>query len=191
MLPEIVISVSGAVRRPGVVSVAAGARAVHAVALCGGLSAEADTDAIELARPLRDGEHLIIARRPLRTEKPVGLSLEGEQKPSSTVPPVEEDFRIEPEEARDVPDQEGAEGVLDPSPRVRTPGSGPVDLNQATRSELESLPGVGPVMAGRILQARQASPGGSFNSLEELRAIRGIKGKTLERLRPHLKIEGP
>jgi competence protein ComEA len=65
-----------------------------------------------------------------------------------------------------------------------------MDLNLATAAELESLPGVGPVMAERIIEARKAAPGGTFGSLEELRAIRGIKAKTFLRLRPYLKIEG-
>lgn len=64
-----------------------------------------------------------------------------------------------------------------------------LDLNRATKAQLINVPGIGPVTAGRILEARDQR-GGSFTSLEDLAAIRGIKGKTLSRLRAHIKIEG-
>ena len=66
----------------------------------------------------------------------------------------------------------------DPTPRkpVR------VDLNRASREELERLPGVGPVMAERILGLRESL--GRFRGLAELQSIRGIGSATIERLRP-------
>lgn len=64
-----------------------------------------------------------------------------------------------------------------------------LDLNTATRAELVALKGIGKKTADRILKARRER-GGCFASLEDLGAIRGIKGKTLSRLRPHIKIEG-
>jgi competence protein ComEA len=62
-------------------------------------------------------------------------------------------------------------------------GSGsPVDLNTATESELDALPGVGPVIAGRIVAWRQQH--GRFASVDELTEVSGIGDATLERLRP-------
>ena len=63
-----------------------------------------------------------------------------------------------------------------------------VDLNRATREELESLPGVGPVMAERILTLRKTL--GQFRTLEELRDVRGIGAATIERLRSRVVIGG-
>ena len=57
----------------------------------------------------------------------------------------------------------------------------PVDLNHATAAELARLPGVGPWLAARIVERRQA--GGAFGSIEDLRAVRGIGAAKLERLR--------
>ena len=51
----------------------------------------------------------------------------------------------------------------------------PVDLNQATPRQLDGLPGVGPVLAGRIVDYRQRK--GGFRSVSELRAVSGIGEK--------------
>lgn len=74
----------------------------------------------------------------------------------------------------------------DQDPTTRTPV--PVDLNRASREELERLPGVGPVMAERILRLRERV--GKFRGLEELRSVRGIGPATIERLRPLVIIGG-
>ena len=58
----------------------------------------------------------------------------------------------------------------------------PLDLNRATPAELERLPGIGPELARRILEARAAR--GSFRSPEELLEVRGIGPAMLERLAP-------
>jgi competence protein ComEA len=63
-----------------------------------------------------------------------------------------------------------------------------LDLNRASREELERLPGIGPVMAGRILTLREKM--GRFRGLEELRSVRGIGSATIERLRPFVIIGG-
>lgn len=61
-----------------------------------------------------------------------------------------------------------------------------VDLNRATREDLMTLPGIGPALAERILQNRQVK--GPFQSVEDLMRIRGIKEKTLQKLRPFLMV---
>jgi len=63
-------------------------------------------------------------------------------------------------------------------------GAATVSLNQATLEQLESLPGVGPVTAQKILDYREAH--GAFGSLDELLDVDGIGEKTLAQLTPHL-----
>jgi competence ComEA-like helix-hairpin-helix protein len=64
-----------------------------------------------------------------------------------------------------------------------SPGARPtLDLNRAGAAELETLPGVGPALARRIVEARDAR--GGFRSPDELLEVRGIGPATLGRLRP-------
>jgi competence ComEA-like helix-hairpin-helix protein len=69
-----------------------------------------------------------------------------------------------------------------PAPRSTMP----LDLNRATSGELERLPGIGPGLATRIVDARQRR--GAFGSVDELRQVRGIGATTLARVRPLLAV---
>jgi competence ComEA-like helix-hairpin-helix protein len=60
-----------------------------------------------------------------------------------------------------------------------------VDINSATAAQLQTLPGVGPKLSQRILDARQQKP---FRSVDDLRRVRGIGVKTLEHIRPHVTV---
>jgi len=59
-----------------------------------------------------------------------------------------------------------------------TPITTPVNLNTASQAEIESLPGVGPALASRILEGRP------YSTLDDLDKVKGIGPKLLERLRP-------
>ena len=59
-----------------------------------------------------------------------------------------------------------------------------VNLNTADEAALDSLPGVGPVLAGRILQWRATH--GRFTSIDELGEVSGIGERLLEQLRPQV-----
>jgi competence protein ComEA len=61
-----------------------------------------------------------------------------------------------------------------------------VDLNTATQAQLEELPGVGPVTAGKIISWRQQH--GRFSRVEELQEVDGIGPKTFAELAPHVRV---
>ncbi|MCB0077226.1 MAG: ComEA family DNA-binding protein [Anaerolineales bacterium] len=68
------------------------------------------------------------------------------------------------------------------------PSSGPlVGLNSATAAELETLPGIGPALAGRIVEYREAN--GPFTSVDQLQEVRGIGEKLLDQLRDHVTLD--
>ena len=58
------------------------------------------------------------------------------------------------------------------------------DLNRADRAQLEQVPGIGPGLAKRIDDHRRAK--GPFQSVEELRQVRGIGPATLDKVRAYL-----
>ena len=63
-----------------------------------------------------------------------------------------------------------------------------LDLNRAQAAELDMLPGIGPVLARRIVEYRRQH--GPFRRIEELRAVRGVGPRLLERLRPRVGVGG-
>lgn len=70
----------------------------------------------------------------------------------------------------------------------KEPLTAPIDVNQATATELRRLPGIGPALSQRIIETREERP---FRSVDDLRRVRGIGVKTLERLRPHVVVAPP
>jgi competence protein ComEA len=64
-----------------------------------------------------------------------------------------------------------------------------LELNQATREDLEALPGIGPVLAGRIMEYRRTH--GPFASLADLEQVSGIGPKKLEQIKPYLFLGEP
>ena len=131
---ELIVQVSGPVRHPGIVTVPAGARVIDAIEAAGGLRRGADFGSVNLARPVIDGEQIIVG------------------------------------------DTAGSGAATGAPARL--------SLNQASAAQLEELPGVGPVLAGRIIQWREAH--GGFRSLDELREVSGIGDATFADLSPML-----
>jgi competence protein ComEA len=164
----VVVHVIGAVRRPGVVPVPPGSRVHEAVHGAGGLSDDADLTRINLARVVGDGERIWV---PVRGEEPP------------------DDVALAPVDGSSGP--AGAGGSTSPGPGVGGAGGAGtplVDVNTADQTLLETLPGVGPVTAQRILQWR--SDNGRFSAPEELLEVSGIGPRTLEQLRPHITVGG-
>lgn len=87
---------------------------------------------------------------------------------------------------RDAPAGEVRDGGGTDSGGADPPGGGQVDLNTATQPQLEELPGVGPVTAGRIIAWREQH--GRFSRVEELQEVDGIGPKTFAQLAPHVRV---
>ncbi|GAA2022488.1 hypothetical protein GCM10009819_01390 [Agromyces tropicus] len=129
--PTVLVHVLGAVARPGIVELAAGARVVDAVAAAGGLTDDADPAGVNLARTLADGEQLVVPR-------------EGEAPPPAAA---------------------GAGGGS-------SAAGGRVSLNRAGIADLDTLPRIGPALAQRIVDWREAN--GPFTDVSQLLEVAGI-----------------
>lgn len=123
---QVVVHVAGHVVRPGVREMPAQGRVADAVEAAGGFTAQADESAVNLARPLVDGEQIYVPHQDAPT------------------------------------------------------GDGPVNLNRADARMLEDLPGIGPVLAERIVADREAH--GPFGSVQDLVRVSGVGDSVVEQL---------
>lgn len=82
-----------------------------------------------------------------------------------------------------------AQSAKQAPPAAKEKVVGPVNLNTAAAAELETLPGVGPAMATRILEYRQKN--GGFKKIEELMNVRGVGEKMFLKLKPMITVAPP
>ena len=147
------VHVLGAVKRPGLVELAAGARVQDAIEAAGGLRPGARLGDLNLAQTLADGQQLVIGQTGDESELRGGAG-----STSGTAP--------------------GAGGAAPPAALL--------DLNAASVGELETLPGVGPVTAAKIVTWREEH--GRFSRIEELQEVAGIGPKTYAEIAPHVRV---
>lgn len=133
---EITVYVTGAVNRPGVVTLKEGARIGDAVNLCGGVLPTGDAERINMAQPLKDGQKVQVPEK-AQVSRSAGA---GKAKPGKAGSSVE--------------------GEL-------------VNLNTADLQALDTLPGIGPATAQKIIDYREETEGG-FQDIADLKKIKGI-----------------
>jgi len=76
-----------------------------------------------------------------------------------------------------------------PALAKKKPPAHPININTATATELQQVPGIGPSTAQKILDTRKSY--GAFKSVDDLLAIKGIGPKKLEKMRKYLTIGKP
>lgn len=148
----LVVHVAGAVKHPGVFVLAPGSRIFQAVDAAGGALPAAELAALNLAAPLTDGLQVF-------------------------VPTKEQAAKMLPNPGSVLAPEQG------PGPAGNNQAGPPalLNLNSATLAELDTLPGVGPVLAERIVQWR--TDHGPFATVDALDAVSGIGAKMLAGLR--------
>jgi comEA protein len=80
----------------------------------------------------------------------------------------------------------GSKSPENHSEKLKSPSDGQVNINTASLEDLEKLPGVGPAMAGRILEFRKVN--GSFSDVEQLMDVNGIGEKKFAKMKPFVKV---
>lgn len=152
------VDVTGAVRVPGVYTLPADSIVADAIAAAGGGTEDAALDLINKALPLQDGMQVFVPRRGETGPAPLLLN-----PASPTASPAQGSTTVT------------STGVTGPSKRV--------NINTATQQELESLPGIGPAMAQRIIEGRP------YSKIEDLLRVKGIGPATFEKLKDHITVE--
>lgn len=155
----VIVHVLGSVREPGIVEVRLGDRVVDAIAAAGGALEDADLGGVNLARALVDGEQVYVPE--------VGEVVTGGGAGGAG------------------PAAGGAAGAgVGASPGGASAAL--VNLNSADSAALETLPGVGPALAQRIIAWREEN--GPFRAVDEMLAVSGIGEKTLAGFRDQVTV---
>ena len=151
--PEIVVHVMGAVKSPGVYHLSTDARVHEAIQKAGGKTDQADLHSLNLAAKMRDGEQIY----------------------------VPEIHQI-PDVGQTIPTSSSSAAPPQPSVRRSASSNGSrININTATFQELQTVRGIGPTMAQRIIEYRQTS--GRFATVDDLTNVKGVGEKTLEKIR--------
>ena len=159
---HVIVSVVGLVHKPGLVTLAPGARIADALTAAGGALDGADLIGLNMARRVTDGEQIIVGIV-AAPGQPAAMGSSISSGPATAEP-------------TDAPSTAG---------KAPTP-PGLVDLNAATVQDLDTLPGIGPVTAAAIIAWRDAN--GHFTSVDQLGDVDGIGPARLEKLRDHVRV---
>ena len=142
----IVVHITGEVKKEGVIYLKKGARIVDAIKEAGGETKEADLSQVNLAYELQDGQKIYIPNKNEKISQYI-IGKNGETMNDNSANTGNESTSYNKEEAK-------------------------VNINTASQAELDSLPGIGPALAQRIIDFRVEN--GNFNSIEDIQNVKGI-----------------
>ncbi|MGN1269393.1 MAG: helix-hairpin-helix domain-containing protein [Clostridia bacterium] len=156
---KIVVHITGEVNKAGVVILLKGARIADAIEAAGGITKEADLEQINLAYVLEDGQKIYI--------------------------PNKKDKEANSEKVY-ITSESGNNVIMKDT--ITSKGENKkVNINQATQSELETLPGIGPSIASKIIEYRQQN--GKFNTIEDLKNVKGIGDAKFENVKKYIVVK--
>jgi len=180
---RIAVAAMGAVRRAGLYYFPPEARVADLLEAAGGVSEDADLSDINFSAHLIDGTTLTVPVRPKAYREGNTVSYRRVRSGAELNPPqyLRSGWRS-PQQSPIMPDSSGTAAATAPEA-----ASGPalVNLNTATAQEIESLPGIGPVLAARIIEYRAQNP---FTTVDDLQFVSGIGPKRMEAIRPFVTV---
>ena len=158
--PPVVIQIIGEVVKPGVYTLPDGSRVQDAVNAAGGLLADANSNSVNLAARLEDGQQINIPSQ--------NGSVPGASAPSGPLAPS-------------VPTATGAPfTVVSTLTPTAVSSASLININTATLEQLDTLPGIGPVTAQSIVTYRQQH--GRFQHIEDIMNVSGIGPATFDKI---------
>ncbi|HEX72904.1 MAG TPA: ComEA family DNA-binding protein [Candidatus Hydrogenedentes bacterium] len=177
--PTLAVSIMGAIQAPGFYKMPEDSRVHDLIEKAQGITPDADLDDINLAARLIDGTTLTIPARPIQGAQGEKLVIKGAPGASVVNPPF---YTRSGWISGLAAGQSTPPAIVAPASGENSAkaGSGLINLNTASQQELETLPGIGLALAGRIIAFRAQR---SFQSVDELREVPGIGEKRLEAVR--------
>lgn len=160
MNSKVVVYITGAVANPGVICIEGDKRLDDVIKKAGGLTKDADFERINLAMSIEDSQHYII---PYKDENKNISS-------SDSVKQGEDSKSVD-------------SGVCNSS---NSGDSSKVGINTSDQSKLETIPGVGPSTARKIIDYREKN--GKFNTLEDIKNVSGIGEKKFDNMKDYISL---
>jgi competence protein ComEA len=157
------VYITGEIKNPGVYTMRNGDRLEDLVNQAGGYTDQADQSVLDLAQRVKDEMHVVVPARPT---------------PGATASAPAGGVTL-PAGVSGQSNNSSAGKTKAAATPTRTPGK--INVNLASAAELESLPGIGEVLAQRIIDYRTKN--GPFKALEDLRKVQGITNATLEKIK--------
>ena len=160
---NIYVHICGAVRNPGVYKISDGIITADVVNLAGGLLSTADMSAVNLARRVRNGEKIEIP------------TIFDKEKKNNSVENKKVSYRnsSNAEKGEDIEEINLVSDII--------------NINEASRSDIESIPGIGKKTAEKIISYRDEH--GIIENLEELENIPGIRKNIISKCRKYLIVD--
>lgn len=166
---EVVCDISGAVKRQGVYRLKNGARLEDLIEKAGGLTKDAQLQAINRSQLLKDQDKIYIPGKGDKVEAAQTANSPAASAPASS------------------PSASASSSSSSVSSSTSRAASGDlINLNTATASDLQKLNGIGEKKAEQIIAYRQEK--GSFKSIDELKEVSGIGDKTFAAIKDQLTI---
>ena len=180
---KIVVHVSGAVNKEGIVELEENTRISDAINKAEGLKENADTKHINLAFKLEDGMKIYIptieeTREQNEQNEPSGQKDPNEQSQNQTL--IDETSKYITSSGGVVQDEQTNE-------QSEQKKNQKININTATQTELETLPGIGPSTSLKIINYRKEN--GKFKNIEEIKEVSGIGDVKYENIKNLICVE--
>ena len=163
---KIVVHVSGAVNQEGIIELQENSRISDAINVAGGLKENADTKHINLAFKLEDGMKIYIPT--IEETKEQNTQIQNQNRIDETSKYVTSSSGVVQEEQTNAQQSEQKKNEK-------------ININTATQTELETLPGIGPATSFKIINYREEN--GKFETIEEIKEVSGIGDAKYENIK--------